>query len=127
MVGQRQDRISEHGVCKQAGHRLAVLDGPRICSYQPPKQPGHHDSTTPDTILLRTIHDLPAVCLQGVALPGVDDGRGPNMLCSGDTVGMSMATDTCAAQEQEATGAAPVHMDTELCGDFADTADDYGE
>ena len=46
------------------------------------------------------------------------------MLCSGDAVGMSMATDPCAAQEQEAIGAAPFHMDTELCGDFADTADD---
>lgn len=74
MVRQRQDRISEHGVRKQAGYRLAVLDGPRICSDQPPKQSRHHDSTTPDTILLRTIHDLPAVCLQGIALPRADDG-----------------------------------------------------
>ena len=49
------------------------------------------------------------------------------MLCSGDTVGMSMAIDPCTAQEQEATGAAPVHVDTELRGNIADIADDDGE
>jgi hypothetical protein len=69
MVRQRQDRVPQHGIRKQAGHRLALLDGSRVRPDQPPKQPGHYDSATPDTILLRTIHDLPAICLQGVALP----------------------------------------------------------
>lgn len=46
------------------------------------------------------------------------------MLRPRDTVGMSMAVCSCAAQEQEATGAALVHVDTKLCGNIVDTADD---
>lgn len=49
------------------------------------------------------------------------------MLCSRDTVGVSMATGACAAQEQEAIGAAFVHVDAEFRGDFAYTAYDDGE
>lgn len=49
------------------------------------------------------------------------------MLCSGDAVGMSMAIDPCAAEEQEAIGAASVYVDTKLCGNIAHTADDDGE
>lgn len=49
------------------------------------------------------------------------------MLRSGDSIGVSMATGACAAQEQEAIGAASVHMDAELCGHIAYTAHDDGE
>ncbi|KAH0274793.1 hypothetical protein KCU91_g5014, partial [Aureobasidium melanogenum] len=49
---------------------------------------------------------------------------GPNMLCSRDTIGVSMATGACAAQEQEAIGAASVHVDAEFRGHIAYTAHD---
>ena len=49
------------------------------------------------------------------------------MLCSRDTVGVSMAVGTCAAKEQEAIGAASVHVDTKFRGHIAYTAHDDGE
>lgn len=38
------------------------------------------------------------------------------MLCSCDTISLSLATDTSAAQKQETLGAAPFHMDTKFRG-----------
>lgn len=49
------------------------------------------------------------------------------MLCSGDTIGVSMASSACAAQKQEAIGTASVHVDTEFCGYIAYTAHDDRE